>query len=130
MMQVPVLALPDFNKKFVVETDASRVGLGAVYDYKKPIVFYSHTSGACARMKLVYERELMAIIFAIQKWRPYLLGRKFLVRTNERGLKYLLKQRIVAEDHQKWLSKLLGYNFDILKNSAKDSCSTPAVNAD
>ena len=58
-------------------------------------------------MKSVYEKELMVIVLAMQKWQPYLLGRKFLVRT------YLLEQRIISLDYQKWMLKLLGYDFDI-----------------
>ena len=81
MTSVPVLALPDFSKPFVVES--------------------------------VYEWELMVIMWVVQKWQHYLLGRKFLVRTDQRSLKFLLEQREVSLEHPKWLTKLLGFDFDI-----------------
>lgn len=96
MITLSVLALSDFSMPFTVQTDASGTGLGA-----------------SARAKCIYERELMAIVLAVQRWMPYLLRQKFLVRTDQRALKYLLEQRVIQPRYQMWLVKLFGYPFEV-----------------
>ncbi|PKU69374.1 hypothetical protein MA16_Dca002644 [Dendrobium catenatum] len=55
----------------------------------------------------------MTIVLAIQKWQPYLLGHIFIFRMDQLSLKLILEQRMVTDEHQRCMSKLLGYDVEI-----------------
>jgi hypothetical protein len=112
--QTPVLALPDFSQPFVIECDASGLGIGAVLmQQRRPIAYLSKALKGKALHMSTYEKELYALVTAIQKWRPYLLGQPFIVRTDQQSLKYLLEQKVGTTLQQKWITKLLGYDFRV-----------------
>jgi hypothetical protein len=56
----------------------------------------------------------MEIIHALKQWHPYLIGSHFNLKTNHDSLKYFLEQGLSSEEKQKWVTKMLGYDFEII----------------
>lgn len=128
MISLPVLAILDFSKPFEIETDASGKGIGAVLmQDKRPITYFSQRLAERHQQSSVYERELMAIVLAIKKWQHYLSGLPFIIQTDQKALKYLLEQRILAPDQQKWITKLMGYKFEIHYKPRKENRAADAL---
>jgi hypothetical protein len=116
-----VLHLPDFSQPFVIECDASGIGLGAVLMQTRwPIAFLSKALKGRALLS-TYEKELLPLVTAVQKWQPYLLGHSFIIRKDRQALKFLLEQQVGTVAQQRWLSKLLGYNFVIEFKRGRDN---------
>lgn len=91
LIAAPVLAVLDFSKIFVVETDASKDGIGVVLMQEgHPLAFISKALGPKWQRLSVYEKELLALVFAVKKWEQYLLGTHFFIRTDQKSLKWLL----------------------------------------
>ncbi|KAL0413691.1 UNVERIFIED_CONTAM: hypothetical protein Sradi_1570800 [Sesamum radiatum] len=76
---------------------------------------------------LVYEREIYAITEAVRRWRYYLLGRKFFIITDHQSLKGLLTQTIQTPAQYCWLTKLLGYDYEILYTLGKANVVADAL---
>ncbi|WVZ23326.1 hypothetical protein V8G54_001870 [Vigna mungo] len=113
MTTLPVLAVPDFEKAFVIETDASGKGVGAVLMQEgRPIAYMSQSLSDRAQRK--------------SKWRHYLMGSHFVVHTDQKSLRFLADQRIMGEEQQKWISKLMGFDFEI---RYKPGCENRAADA-
>jgi hypothetical protein len=124
----PVLRLPDFTKRFTIECDACGNGLGAVLMQEgRPIAFFSQALKGRALLLLTYEKELLSLVSAVQKWRPYLLGQPFTVKTDQQSLKFLLEQKIATISQQRWISKLIGYDFIIEYKKGQENCVADAL---
>jgi hypothetical protein len=110
----PILAMPDFTKPFIVECDALSHGLGTVLVQEgHPVAFFSRPVAPRHRALAAYERELISLVQAIRNWRPYLWGRRFLVKTDHYSLKYLLDQCLTTIPQHHWVGKLLGFDFTV-----------------
>lgn len=104
LFSAPVLAMPDYALTFVVEIDASGKGIGAVLMQEgHPLAYISKSLATKHQAMSVYDRELLALLFAVSKWSHHLLGRRFIVKIDHKALKYLLNQFIL---NFKWLAYL------------------------
>jgi transposase InsO family protein len=128
MCKAPVLTTPNFTKTFIVECDASGNGIGAVLMQEgRPLAFESRPLKGRDLHKPIYEKEMMEILHALKKWRPYLIGRHFKVKTDHDSLKYFLEQRLSSEEQQKWVTKILGYDFEIVYKKGKQNVVADAL---
>jgi hypothetical protein len=114
LLTAPVLALPNFARPFVVETDASDRGIGAVLmQDQHPLAYLSRALGPKLRGLSTYEKETLAILLAVDRWRPYLRQSPFVIRTDQRALAHLDEQRLTTPWQHKALTKLLGLQYSI-----------------
>jgi transposase InsO family protein len=118
-----VMAFPDFNPgagEFVLDTDASSaVGIGAVLSQKQPdgtekvIAYASRGLNAAERNYCTTRLELLAIVHFTAKFKYYLLGRKFLLRTDHSSLQWLHNLKDAEGQCARWLEKLADFHYDV-----------------
>lgn len=113
----PVLRYPDFNKKFQLTTDASDFAIGSVLTQEgHPVCYASRTLNKHERSYSVTEKELLAIVWSVNYFRPYIYGRSFDLLTDHQPLKWLQskhKGKDINHRLQRWLLKLGEYNINI-----------------
>lgn len=110
-IQSPRMVL-DFNKPFTIESDATDITSGAGLSHNQnPIAFLSKSMSPKNQAMLVCDKEMLAIVFVVQHWRPYPTGYQFKIILGHSTVKYFLDQRIMTPMQEKWLLKLLGYNY-------------------
>jgi len=115
MSTTPVLALPDFTKPFTVETDACDDGIGAVLlQNAQPIAFLSKALGQTHKAMSIYEKEFLALIMAVERWRSYLQLQEFVIITDHKSLAYLTEQNLHSDMQYKAMTCLMGLKFKIV----------------
>jgi hypothetical protein len=109
MTKAPVLTLPNFQQPFTVETDACQDGLGVVLMQQGQLVAYlSKGLGPKHQSLSIYEKEFLALIMAIEKWRHYLQRQEFTILTDHKSLAYLNEQNLHSEMQRKAMTRLMG----------------------
>ncbi|XP_070075715.1 uncharacterized protein [Drosophila takahashii] len=114
----PVLACPDFNKTFTLQTDASDYGIGAILTQdtergEKVISYSSRTLKSAEKNYSTTEKECLAIVWAIRKLKPYLEGYHFKVVTDHMALKWLNSIESPSGRIARWALELQQYDFEI-----------------
>ena len=119
MSKRPILLQPNFDKRFVLQTDASVLGMGAVLLQEgatkklQPVEFFSAMFTPTERNYDIYERELLAIMKVLAHWRPYLGWTKepFLIQTDHANLQYWKSPRNLNRRTARWHADLQDYDF-------------------
>ncbi|RVW30307.1 Retrovirus-related Pol polyprotein from transposon 17.6 [Vitis vinifera] len=100
----PLLALPDFFKTFEIECDASGIGIGAVLmQEKRPIAYFSEKLNGASLNYPTYDKELYALVRALETWQHYLWLKEFVIYTDHESLKHLKGQGKLNRRHAKWV---------------------------
>jgi hypothetical protein len=122
MCTTPILALPDFTNTFVLECDASGKGIGAILMQDgRHLAFTSKQLSERHLGQSIYEKEMLVILHVVDLLHPYLLGKHFQIKIDHQSLEYFLEQRISSPEQQKWVTKLFGYDYEIIYKQGKEN---------
>jgi hypothetical protein len=107
MSTCPALALLDFSLPFTLECDTSGKGIGVVLMQKRhPLAYESRKLRGPELLYNIYDKEMLSIMHALAKFWKYLVGARFVVKSDHNNLKYLLEQKDLNERQQKWVSRM------------------------
>lgn len=132
LTQSNILQYPDFEKPFVLTTDASNFALGAVLSQgpigaDRPVAYASRTLTKTEENYSAIEKELLAIVWATRYFRPYLFGRKFTLYTDHQPLTYALNLKTPNSKLVKWRLQLSEYDFEIKHRPGKQNAVADAL---
>ncbi|CAK9811734.1 Retrovirus-related Pol polyprotein from transposon 297 [Anthophora quadrimaculata] len=128
----PILQYPDFTKPFIVTTDASGYAVGAVLSQGKigkdlPIAYASRLLNAAEANYATIEKECLAIMYAVQYFRPYLYGREFTLVTDHRPLVWMHNVKDPSSRLVRWRLKLAEYEYRVIYKEGKTNMNADAL---
>lgn len=120
----PVMSCPDFTKPFTVQCDASSKGIGAVLSQNmngsdQAVAYLSRKLNDREKQYSTSERELLSVVYAVEKFRPYLDGVHFTIVTDHSALQWLHKMKDPHGRLARWAMKLQQFDFDIIHKPGK-----------
>ncbi|GFX31379.1 retrovirus-related Pol polyprotein from transposon 17.6 [Trichonephila clavipes] len=126
--RAPVLKLPDFKKPFKLFTDASSIAVGAVLNQEqRPVVFAYHTLSSAERNYTVTERESLAVVWALNKFRTHLGSLPIKVTTDHAALTRLTLGKNLSSRMIRWVLKLADFNIECERRSGTQNAVADAL---
>jgi hypothetical protein len=125
MVTAPILVFPDWEKTFHVHVDASVITLGAILaqpgvgDLDHPIALASRKLSDSDQNYNTTEREGLDMVYALQKYKHYLLGKHFKMFTDHSSLKYLVKKPVLGGRICRWLLLFQEFDFEVIVKLGK-----------
>ncbi|KAJ9556024.1 hypothetical protein OSB04_010638 [Centaurea solstitialis] len=119
LVTAPVVVTPDWSKPFEVMCDASDWAVGAVLGQRKEKIFHSiyYASKTLNNAQINYtttEKELLAVVFAFEKFRSYLMGTKVIIHTDHAAIKYLISKKDAKPRLIRWILLLQEFDLEII----------------
>ena len=133
LVNYPILQHPNYEKEFILMTDSSGIGLGAVLSQKNDdgkevvIAYASRTLNTTEQKYPITEQECLAVIWAVQHFHKFLIRRKFQIITDHAALKGLMNAKIPKGKRARWVMELQQYNFEIIHRSGKENKNADAL---
>ena len=108
LVESPIMAKPDWNREFEIMCDASDFAMGAVLGHKdekvfKAIYYANKTFNEAQENYSTTEKEMLSIVFAYEKFRPYILGSHFFIHNDHAAIKYLMAKKEAKPRLIKWV---------------------------
>ncbi|XP_078250689.1 uncharacterized protein LOC144589588 [Pogona vitticeps] len=133
LINYPVLRAPDFDREFIIYTDASNSGVGAVLCQEDengdqhPVSYLSRKLQKGERHLATVEKECLAIVYAIQKAKPYIWGRHFVLCTDHSPLQWLKTMKTHNSKLMRWALNLQDYDFEVKVVRGSVNCVADAL---
>uniref|UniRef100_A0A2N9HZ02 RNA-directed DNA polymerase n=1 Tax=Fagus sylvatica TaxID=28930 RepID=A0A2N9HZ02_FAGSY len=126
LTNAPLLSLPNFSKTFEIECDASGVGIGAVLMQEgRPIAYFSEKLSGAALNYPTYDKELYALVRALETWQHYLWPKEFVIHTDHESLKHLKGQHKLNKRHARWVEFIETFPYVIRYKQGDDLRANP-----
>ncbi|GJZ68670.1 putative nucleotidyltransferase, ribonuclease H [Tanacetum coccineum] len=128
VMEEPVLRLPDVTMPFELHTDASDFAIGGVLMQDgHPIAFESWKLNETERKYTVQEKEMMAVVYCLRIWRHYLLGSRFVIKTDNIATSYFQTQKKLSPKQARWQDFLAEFDYQLEYKSGKANVVADAL---
>lgn len=132
LASAPILATPNYDLPFRVKTDASDFGCGGVLvqgegDQERVIAYMSRKFTSAERNYTTTEKELLGVIYSIEKFRQYLVGAKFHLETDHSALIWLLRLKDAKGRLARWILSLQEYDFEVTHRPGRENVVPDAL---